>query len=78
MKVYVVSQGNEEFHRVDVVEADWNVAMKYAIEELEADPEIKNKRYEREAQVLWECWKPHVNGRVEDGSLIRVTQLDLS
>ena len=71
MKVYVVSQGNEEFYRVYHVDSDWNRAVKYAVEELEApEVELRDSKTELEGRVVWNCWGEGLN--------IRITQLDLS
>lgn len=79
MKVYIVSEGNEEFHRVhSPAHSDWNLAMKFATEELEAEEWIRENKKERDGVVVWEYWKPHYSGRAEEGHLIRVIQIDLN
>lgn len=71
MKIYVVSQGNEEFHRISHVDSDWNRAVKHAVEELRVDDvELRNNKRDREGVVAWEFWS--------GATLTRISQLELS
>jgi hypothetical protein len=69
VKVYVVSQGNTDFHRVEAAKDDWNKAVKFAVEELSAEDEIRENKKDRDGQTVWESWS--------DDTLTRITQLDI-
>lgn len=77
MKVYVVSSGNEEFHRVWHVDSDWNRAIKFCIEDLSADEIVlPNSRMIRDGQTIWEI--AVARQRSNDYTVLRITQVNLT